>query len=424
MKALIRNYVIILLRFLAQRRLTAIKPTIVGVTGSVGKTGAKEAIADVLERRQKVKRSQKNYNSEFGAVLTILDQKTGYSSANQWIRVVASSLWQSLKAPEAYDTLVMEMGVDSPGDMDEILKVFTPNIMVYLNVMDAHIGETQFPNRQAIFEEKAKAVVAVKKNDWVVLNIDDNFVKQLEGKLPAHTVSIGMAPEADVRASNIRTDERGLHFDLNYDKKVMPVHLPHVLGDCHVTIALAAIAVGFIQGMPWAVIEKALEEFQLPPGRMNKIEGLNDSLIIDSSYNASPSTMTAALQILSEFPGRRIAALGTMNELGQLTDSAHMKLGKQASEKAHMLIAVGKQAKQIAEGAQRGGMSASMIHLFRTSKEAGEFLRGILDKQDVVLAKGSQNGVRMEHLVKLCMKNPKESRKKLIRQEPYWMTQL
>jgi len=424
MKALFRQYIITFLRFLAKRRLAAVKPTIVGVTGSVGKTGAKEAIADVLERRKKVKRSKKNYNSEFGAVLTILEQKTGYSSVAQWLQILWKASWESLKAPESYDTLVMEMGVDAPGDMDEILRVFTPDIMVFLNVKDAHIGEDQFPNRKAVYEEKSKAVVAVEKNGWAVLNIDDNFVKQLDGKIPAGCITIGESAEADIRATNVRTNEQGLNFDLIYDQKTVPVNLPHVLGDCHVTIALAAIAVGFLQGLPWSAIEKGLEEFHLPAGRMNKIEGLNDSLIIDSSYNASPSTMEAALNVLAEFNGRKIAALGTMNELGELTESAHLKLGKQAAEKADMVIAVGPQAGRIAEGAQRGGMSASMIHAFRTSKEAGEFLSRSLSRHDVVLAKGSQNKVRMEHLVKACMKYPEEARKKLIRQEPYWMTQL
>jgi UDP-N-acetylmuramoyl-tripeptide--D-alanyl-D-alanine ligase len=424
MKALIRHYVIILLRLLAQRRLAAIKPTIVGITGSVGKTGAKEAIADVLERRQSVKRSQKNYNTEFGAVLTILDQDSGNASPGQWLKVVWHSLWESLKAPKAYETLVMEMGVDKPGDMDETLKIFTPNVMVYLNVMDTHIGESQFANRQEIFEEKAKAVLAVKSEDWAVLNIDDNFVKQLEGKLPARTVTIGESSEADVRATNIRTTDDGLAFDVTYDAKIMPIVLPNVLGNCHVTMALSAIAVGLIQGVQWTAIEKGLEEFHLPPGRMNQIEGLEGSLIIDSSYNASPATMEAALDVLAEFSGRKIAALGTMNELGELSDSAHLKLGKQAADKADMLIAVGSQAEHIADGAQRGGMSASMIHLFRSSKEAGAFLRETLSQRDVVLAKGSQNGVRMEHLVKACMKYPEEARQKLVRQEPYWMTQL
>ena len=99
-------------------------------------------------------------------------------------------------------------------------------------------------------------------------------------------------------------------------------------------------------------------------------------------------------------------------------------MGKLAAQHADMLLAVGEQAKNLAEGAERGGMSASMIHSFRSSKEAGHFLSNILDRHDVVLAKGSQNGVRMEYLVKACMKDPSEARHVLVRQEPYWLTHL
>jgi UDP-N-acetylmuramoyl-tripeptide--D-alanyl-D-alanine ligase len=150
----------------------------------------------------------------------------------------------------------------------------------------------------------------------------------------------------------------------------------------------------------------------------------NGALIIDSSYNASPDTTAAALEILSLFHGRKIAALGTMNELGGLSESEHIKIGKIAAEHADMLLAVGDRAKELAEGAQRGGMSASMIHTFKSSKEAGQFLSNILERHDIVLAKGSQSGVRMEHLVKLCMKNQAEARHLLVRQEPYWLTHM
>lgn len=421
MKAFFRKWILEALRFLAQRRLKQIKPLIVGITGSVGKTGAKDAIAEVLGRRFTVQKSEKNLNSEFGTVLTILGLKSAYSSVTGWMETLWKATWDSFKEPKKYQMLVLEMGVDKPGDMDEILTVFTPNIMVFLNVKNVHIGEGQFANRQAVYEEKSKAVVGVPPGGWVVLNKDDSFVRQLEGKLPAHTITIGMEEAADLFAKDIEMTPDGLMFTLTYDQKEFLVRLPHVLGKAHVTLVLAAIAVGLINGLPWKAIAKALEDFRLPAGRLNRIEGKNGSLILDSSYNASPDTMESALEILELFHGRKIAALGTMNELGELSETEHIKVGKLAAKSADMLLAVGDHAKDLAEGAQRGGMSASMIHVFRTSKEAGQFLSGILEKGDTVLAKGSQNKVRMEHLVKMCMKHPEEARQLLVRQEPYWL---
>ena len=424
MKAVLKTFVLTLLRFLARRRLAQIQPKVVGITGSAGKTSAKEVIYEVLSRRFKTKKSEKNLNTEMGLSLTILGLKAGYSSAGAWVETVFRALGSLFKKPEDYEVLVLEMGVDRPGEMDEILRIATPNIMVFLNVKNGHLGEGRFPNRQAIFEEKSKACAAVPKEGWVVLNADDPFVKQLVGHLPANTLSIGTEEGCDLQAVDLNMDTNGLRFTVRTEGKELPVKLPHVLGKQHVTMVLAAIAVGFIQGLPWKAIELSLQEYHLPPGRMNKIEGLNGSLIIDSSYNASPDTMAAALEILGLCHGRKIAALGTMNELGELTESEHIKMGKAAAEHADMLLAVGEQAKNLAAGAERGGMSASMIHTFRSSKEAGQFLSAILDRHDTVLAKGSQNGVRMEHLVKACMKNPAEARQLLVRQEPYWLTHL
>lgn len=424
MKAVLKSWVLGILRFLAKRRLAQVNPKIVGVTGSAGKTSAKEVIFEVVSLRFKSKKSERNLNTEMGLSLTILDLKSGYSSATAWLSILAKALVGAFRKVDPYEVLVLEMGVDKPGDMDEILKVAVPDIMVFLNVKNVHLGKGQFANRQAIFEEKSKACAAVAREGWVVLNNDDPFVKQLDGHLPANVVTIGTEEGADLRARHVGMDLKGLRFSLEYERKVHEVVLPHVLGKQHVSMVLAAIAVGFILGMPWSAIEHALKAYRLPPGRMNKIEGKNGSLIIDSSYNASPDTMAAALEILSLFHGRKIAALGTMNELGELTESEHIKVGKLAAEHADMLIAVGEQAKNLAAGAERGGLSASMIHTFRSSKEAGEFLSKILDRHDIVLAKGSQNGVRMEHLVKICMKNPDEARHLLVRQEPYWMTHL
>ena len=155
---------------------------------------------------------------------------------------------------------------------------------------------------------------------------------------------------------------------------------------------------------------------------MNLIEGKNGSVLIDSSYNASPDSMELALNVLSSFSGRRIAALGTMNELGELSESAHIRLGKLAAQHADLLIAVGSEAKFIALGALNEGLSRSDIHSFKNSRDAGEFLSGLLEQGDVVLLKGSQNRVRMERCTLACMLEPERSKELLVRQEPFWLT--
>jgi UDP-N-acetylmuramoyl-tripeptide--D-alanyl-D-alanine ligase len=437
-KAWLRGLVLEALRALARYELKRIHPRIVGVTGSAGKTSGKEAIFEVLARRLEVRKSEKNLNTEFGTVLSVLGQKSGCAGILGWIRTLWRGTLKVLRKVDMYDTIVLEMGVDKPGDMDEILQVIRPDVMVFFNVKGEHLDEGQFANKQAIFEEKSKAVYAASPDGWAVLNMDDNFVKQLDGKLPANVVKIGTGEECDLRAQNIESGVDGLKFVLAYEGRELPVHMPHILGACHVTIALAAIAVGFICGLKWSVIEHGLKEFRLPAGRMNRIPGKNGSLLIDSSYNASPDSTEAALEVLEFFGGpgsvgpagpeagrpRKIAALGTMNELGELTETAHLKIGKLAARIADVLITVGKYGAVLAEGANREGMPAEMIHVFKTSREAGAFLEGMLERNDVVLVKGSQNNVRMEHLVKACMQEPEKARQLLVRQEPYWLTKL
>ena len=420
MKHLLRNWVLAALTVMARRQLKRIQPIVIAVTGSAGKTSTKECIAAVLERKFNVLKSSGNMNTEFGAALTILRQPKAYT-AQEWAKVLWDSVKTCLKKPVLFDRFVMETGVDKPGDMNAIVQVVRPDMAVFLNVKEVHLGEGQFANRQAIFEEKARLCYAVPKEGWVVLNQDDAFVKQLMGKLPANTITIGTEESCDLRAKHIKSSTDGLKFTLCYEDKELPVILPCVMGEAHVSMALAAIAVGFVHGMSWRAIELALQDFHLPSGRMNRIEGKNGSTIIDSSYNASPETMEAGLNVLSEMGGRRIAALGTMNSLGSLSESAHLKIGKLAAKHADMLLAVGEQAALIAEGAARAGMSTSSTHVFRTSKEAGEFLSGILERGDTVLAKGSQDKVRMEHLVKVCMKDPSLAGKLLVRQDSYWL---
>lgn len=420
-KATFKRWVRRALLSMARRRLKTISPQMVGVTGSVGKTSTKEAMVAVLDRQYQVHSSSKGYNTDFGISLSILNQPSGYNSPLKWARILPKAWLESRKQDKPYEIFVAEMGIDAPGGMDEILELITPQVMVFLNVKDVHRDEGQFPNREAIFQEKAKACLAVPETGWVILNQDDPYTQQLKGKTKAATVTIGLSAQSDLQAVDIQSGPKGLQFTLKYEGQEVPFRLPHLLGSAHIHGILAAIAVGFVMGIPVEEISNALEGFRLPPGRMNRIEGKNGSTLIDSSYNASPDSMEAALEVLSEFPGRKIAALGSMNELGELSDSAHIKIGKLAGEQGNMLIAVGEKAKEMAEGARQAGLDSSRIHVFASSKEAGRFLSELLEPGDTVLVKGSQNKVRMEHVTKACMKHPEEAGKLLVRQDSYWL---
>lgn len=418
LKSFIKKLVLWYLQQLVKIRLRRLKPEVIGVTGSVGKTSTKEAIYHVLARRFQVLRNQKSYNTEFGILLAILEQESGFSSPLLW----CGTLWRALKVAlfdkTPYQKMVLEMGVDKPGDMNFLLKIVKPHIGVLSAIKPIHLAEGQFKNLEDILKEKSKLVKGMRKQDWAILNLDDHYLSSIIADLDANVITYGLAEGADIRVSDVESSEKGLRFNLLFDQKEMSVHLPQLIGQHHIYVVLPAIAAGFLAGFKWETIKAGLEDFKLPPGRMNLITGAEGSTIVDASYNASPATMLAALEVLSEIKpagvGRRIAALGNMNELGDLTDSEHRRVGKEAGKIADMLITVGEFAKLYAEEC---GLPKGSVWSFMDSREAGEFLRGRLKKGDVVLAKGSQNKVQMERLVKEIMAEPERAKDLLTRQE-------
>jgi UDP-N-acetylmuramoyl-tripeptide--D-alanyl-D-alanine ligase len=421
LKSFARRVVLFSLERLMRWRLHKIKPLIIGVTGSVGKTSTKEALYAVASRTKTTFRSQKNYNTEFGLPLSILEQETAYSNPLQWLKVLWNAARDTLNlTTPPYEVLILEMGADRPGDIEHLVKIAQPQIGIITAIKPTHMGEGGFSDLHAIAEEKSKLVQALPENGWAILNAEDPRLMGLENNLRCHTILFGTSSKSDLWAHSIQSGPDGLRFVLSYEEHSQPVHFPHLLGRHHVYVLLPAIAVGFVLNLPLKQIVEALQEFRLPPGRMNWIEGIEGSGIIDSSYNASPESMLAALEVLGEMPGRRIAVLGSMNSLGPQSKKEHLRIGKQVPKHADMLITVGEEGKYYAEAAEAAGMTPHLIACFPTSPEAAQFLKTKLRKNDVVLAKGSQDNIRMERLVKLLMKHPERAKSLLVRQEGHW----
>ncbi|MFA6528120.1 MAG: UDP-N-acetylmuramoyl-tripeptide--D-alanyl-D-alanine ligase [Candidatus Gracilibacteria bacterium] len=419
-----KAFVLWYLTVLVKHRLKKLKVDIIGVTGSVGKTSTKDAIYCVLARRNSVLRNQKSYNTDFGILLALLEQESGFSSPYLWIEVLIKAFKVAFWGKKDYSKIVMEMGVDKPGDMDVLLKIIKPSIGVLTAIKPIHLAEGQFANLEAILAEKSKMVRRMGKNEWAILNIDDHYLSIFVSELDANIITYGVSEKANIRASNVESSEEGLKFNLSFDDKNFQVHLPNLIGKHHVYVVLPAIAIGFLSGLKWETIKAGLDDFKLPPGRLNLIPGINKSTIMDGSYNASPETMLASIEVLKEMRpkgiGKRIAVLGNMNELGDLTDSEHRRIGMLIPKSAEMLVTVGESAKLYAEEAVKGGMEKGSVFSFDDSKVAGEFLKGKIKIGDIVLVKGSQNKVRLERLVKEIMAEPERARELLVRQEESW----
>lgn len=424
MKDLIKPLIVSILTWEAKLALTKHKPFIIGVTGNLGKTSTKDAIYTVLKDHYHVRRSEKSMNSEFGVPLTILGQKSAWNNPFKWAVVIVRGFFVAIG--KEYPThLVLEIGADRPGDIKSITKWIKPDIAVVTQFGQVPVHVEFFKDRNAVVEEKGHLVEALKKSGLYIWNADDHDSKTvLVGKTEARKVSIGVEEEADIKAAGIMlygSPAQGTKADVVIEGVHRELVLPEVVGKSPVYCALPALAVAKEFNIP---IEKALQSLcdgEKPRGRMRLLSGMNGSLIIDDTYNASPKAAEHGLKTLASLDtkGRKIAVLGDMMELGSHTHDEHYRVGKIAGESAHRLITVGIRSRSTAEGALDAKMNDSYIMQCDSSVEAGKELVKMLEPGDIVYLKGSQS-MRMERAVKMILAVTHPPEKYLVRQEKEW----
>lgn len=421
-----RKFLETILRWMACAVLKKYNPIVVGITGSVGKTSAKEATFLVLSHFYRVRQSEKNYNNEIGIPLTIIGARSGEGSLARWVRVVAHWLWVLLFPVEYPEVLVVEMGIDRPGDMAYLLSFVPVHAAVVTTIGPAHVEF--FGSIERIAAEKERVVSAVGPNGNVILNADDPRVAAMAKKAKAPVTTFGCVEASQVFASDITQSFsqdnalKGIRFKLNYEGKSIPVRLPNVIARHYIPAVLAALSVGIALRLNLVACARAVENFIPLPGRMNLLTGVHGSMVIDDTYNASPRAVEAALQTLAEMPAtRRIAVLGDMLELGPVSDGEHAALAARCS--AHnitLLYAVGERMEHAYRTALSSGLFTSdRVFYFEDPVLTGRAVAQILRAGDVVLVKGSQ-GMRMEKVVEQIMAESHKAQELLCRQSPEW----
>lgn len=430
------------LKILAKIILAKYKPDVIGITGSVGKTSAKEAVYATLSSKFNARRNIKNYNNEIGVPLTVIGADSPGKSVFGWLAVFFKALKLILIRDENYPRiLILEMGVDRPGDMDYLNSIVKCKVGVVTLIGPVHLEF--FGAISNIQKEKGKLISNLPKSGRAILNYDDEKVRQMSKLTEAAALAYGFDENADVRAreavfsfSDIADKSEfgalaanaaklaGVSFKLSYNGSTAPVLLPNVIGYAAVYAALAGAAAGIVYGLNLIEISQALRKFNSPRGRMNLINGIKNTLIIDDTYNSSPQSSIAALEITGKVPlargARRFAVLGDMLELGGYSEQGHKEVGRQAvKDKIDKLIAVGERARDIARGAEKAGMPADNIFHFARAEEAGKFIQEKINEGDLILVKGSQ-GMRMEKVVKEIMAEPLRGKELLVRQDEMW----
>lgn len=411
-------------KFLARIAIQRYRPGIIGITGSVGKTSTKEAVRAVLHAERVVRASSKSFNNELGLPLAVLGDWDSTEGVSFWVRAFFQALGSVVWNRKFPDIIILEYGVDRPGDMHYLLSVAEPHVGIFTGMGSIPVHVAFFKNPEAIVREKAKLITRLPSTGFAVLNADDEVVFKTKESTHAHVVSYGFSSEANVRIMNFierHSDSRaGISFKLSYAGSTVPVQIPMVTGKTHAYAAAAGAAVGLAFGMNLVKIAEALNLYRPAPGRLTIIPGIRGSILIDDTYNASPVAMQEALAALESFiKQRKIAVLGDMLELGAYSIEAHETVGKHAASVVDFLVTIGSAGNLIADAAKKAGMKTEAVIHCKTVAEAGALLQNKIQKSDVILFKASQ-GVRLEQAVLELMAEPQRAAELLVRQSPVW----
>ncbi|MCQ3937893.1 MAG: UDP-N-acetylmuramoylalanyl-D-glutamyl-2, 6-diaminopimelate--D-alanyl-D-alanine ligase [Chloroflexi bacterium] len=351
-----------------RRKLTNLR--VIGITGSVGKSTTKEMVAEVLSVRYRTLKSPGNLNNEIGLPLTVLRLGSGYERA------------------------VLEMGFYVPGEIQFLCDIAQPQIGVVSNVGTVHAERAG--SQEAIFRGKSELPQSLPPDGVAILNFDDPWVRKMEEKTKARVFFYGLSPEADLWADQIEgLGLDGIRFRLHYKGEILHTRIP-MIGRHSVHTALRAAAVGLNDGLTWQEILEGLSHGHAQL-RLVAVRSNIGALILDDTYNASPESMLAALNLLDELDGRKIAVLGDMLELGPYERQGHELVGMRAAQVAKVLLTLGTRGHIIAEAARRAGMKPAHVFEFEEIPPIVDWLMKNLTSNDAVLIKGS-HGLRMDRI--------------------------
>ncbi|MBN2854096.1 hypothetical protein JXK06_01005 [Patescibacteria group bacterium] len=425
-----KKILIFKLKIFAKLILLREKPLVIGITGSVGKSSAKEALSLVLSKKFKVRATYKNYNNEIGLPLTIIGAKSPGKNIFSWFLVFFKALKIIIFGDSNYpEILILEMGIDRPGDLKYLCSLAKPKIGIVSSVSYAHIE--YFGSLLEIKKEKETLVKSLQSQGTAILNFDNEFCKEMAEASRVKVISYGLKEGADLIAQNINYnfdkgdyELSGINFKLNFRGSIVPVLMKNALSPGAIYAALAATACALELGLNLVDIAYSLKDFALPKGRMNVLPGINNSFIIDDSYNSSPEACLSALEVLGsikiEAEAKKYAILGDMLEIGAYAEEGHRLVGeKVVATKVDVLITVGDKSKIISQTALKNGLSENNIFHFYNNLELIKFLLGQISPGDIILVKGSQ-GMRLEKIVKEIMAEKDRANELLVRQGEGW----
>lgn len=388
------------------------------VAGSVGKTSTKTAIATMLGQRYRVRMYEGNHNTHMSAPLSILGipYPDNIKSIGAW-RDVFNAAQKRIMQPADVDVIIQELGTDRPGDIAQFASYLTPDIAVITAITPEHMEF--FGTMEAVAQEE---LAAANMSKMAIINRDDIEGRFAEYLTNPSITTYGSSEAAEYKFTpqefDMHTGHKGLYSGPEFPQGI-PV-TARVLGRHNTRPVVAAATVGFKMGLSPQEVTQGFELIKPIPGRMNLLEGVNNSMLIDDTYNSSPVAAESAIRTFLKLDApQRIAVLGDMNELGATSPVEHEKLGKMFSpDMVDWVITVGPEAeKYLAPAAKSMGCQ---VRSFMNAVQAGGFAKSVLQPGGLVLLKGSQGGIFVEESVKILLRDPNRY-DLLVRQSPAWL---
>lgn len=342
-----------------------VKIPLIAVTGSNGKTTTKDMIAHLLAAKFRVHKTYKNFNNHLGVPLSLLSIHPDH------------------------DLAVLEMGMNKPGEIRFLARLASPTISVITNIGEAHIQ--YFGTREKIAQAKGEILEETAPEGFVILNGDDPLLLNQAKRYPGQVYFYSIRQQADIYASQITYSEEGSHFNVHIDGKTIPCYMP-LFGEHNVSNVLPAIFIAYRKGIDLDTIKQSLLTLQVADMRFQTIQGPHGSILINDAYNASPTSVKAAVHTFAHiYPSRqKVLVLGDIYELGDLADDLHKELGQYLKNRPFTVITVGEKSSHISK--ETGG-----IHC-RTHREAALALAPYLSSQYAILFKGSR-GMELEKVI-------------------------
>ena len=363
---------------IAREELRRIGAKVVAITGSVGKSTTKEMIATVLASTYKVSKTPANHNNDIGMPMAILAM------------------------PLDTQVAVLEMGMNHFREIAYLSDIAHPDVAVIINIGTMHMEF--LGSQKGILKAKLEITEGMSDKGMLLLNGDDLLLRNLDRTLPQRITYFGQNDNCSVRGLDVRQEGDTLSFQAEAGKLLIPVQM-QLEGEHYVNDALAAITVGLKLAVPSERISESLGTFRNMSGRQEIFQS-GEYTVIKDCYNAGPESMAAALNVLGNRPGRHIAVLGDMLELGDCSQAEHYKIGRIAAEKADLVFAYGPFAKRVIDGTITGGMPESKGRAYTDREELARDLKRAVKPGDVILFKASR-GMHLELALEAFLKEEK-----------------